>query len=122
MYSGLGLHLQIRASPKNKFKLRGVHLNPHAKCRSSKFNLKLLKNKNGGHFKPGNTLIVNIIDFILEGTLFIVAALFYELKLYTILQIKFDRSVFQNAKTRCEFIKIWYICRTHFNLHTIILN
>ena len=37
--------LQIRASPKNKFKLRGEHLNPHAKCRSSKFNLKLFKKR-----------------------------------------------------------------------------
>ena len=33
-----------------------MHLNPHAKCRSSKFNLKLLKKKHGGHLKPGNTL------------------------------------------------------------------
>ena len=42
---GIRLHLQIRASPKNKFELRGVHLNPHAKCRSSKVNLKLFKKK-----------------------------------------------------------------------------
>ena len=43
LYKGFGLHLQIRASPKSKFKLRGVHLNPHAWCRSSNFNLKLFK-------------------------------------------------------------------------------
>ena len=43
LYRGFGLHLQIRASPKNKFLLRGVHFNPHAKCLSSKFNLKLFK-------------------------------------------------------------------------------
>ena len=35
-----------------------MHLNPHAKCCSSKFSLKLLKKKeNGGHLKPGNTLV-----------------------------------------------------------------
>ena len=39
------LHLQIRTSPKNKFELCSVHLNPHAKCRSSKFDLKLFKKK-----------------------------------------------------------------------------
>ena len=42
------LHLQIRASPKNKFKLHGVHLNPHAKYRSSGFNLKLFKKRKTG--------------------------------------------------------------------------
>ena len=58
MYRGFGLHLQIRASPKNKFKLRGVHLNPHAKCRSSRLNIKLFKKKkNGGHLNSGNTLV-----------------------------------------------------------------
>ena len=45
---GLGLQLQIRASPKNKYKLRGVHLNPQVKCRSSKFNLKPLKKEKTG--------------------------------------------------------------------------
>ena len=30
---GIGASVKIRASPKNEFKLRGVHLNPHAKCR-----------------------------------------------------------------------------------------
>ena len=36
-----------------------MHLNPHAKCRSSKFNLKLFKKKkNGGHLNPGNTFFL----------------------------------------------------------------
>ena len=35
-------------SPQNKFKFRGMHLNPHAKCRSSKFNLKLFKKRKMG--------------------------------------------------------------------------
>ena len=48
LYKGFGLHLQIRASPKNMFLLRGVHLNPHAKCRSSRFNLKLFKKRKTG--------------------------------------------------------------------------
>ena len=57
LYRGFGHHLQIRVSPRNKFNLRDVHLNPHAKCRSSKFNLKQFKKKkNGGHLKHGNTL------------------------------------------------------------------
>ena len=39
-----------------------MHLNPHAKCRYSKFNLKLLKKKkNGGHLNPGNTIILQTI-------------------------------------------------------------
>ena len=45
---GFGLHLQIRASPQNKFYLCGVHLNPHAKCRSSRFNLKLFQKRKTG--------------------------------------------------------------------------
>ena len=56
---GIRASLQMRASPKNKFWLCGVHLNPHSKCHSSKFNLKLFKKrKNGGHLKPGNRLIM----------------------------------------------------------------
>ena len=36
-----------------------MHLNPHAKCRSSRFNLKLFKKKkNEGHLNSGNTLKV----------------------------------------------------------------
>ena len=67
LHKGFGLHLQIRASPKNKFKLRGVHLNPHAKCRYSKFNLKLFKKeKNGGHLKPGNTLVWIVVLYPLN--------------------------------------------------------
>ena len=48
LYRGFGLHLQIRVSPKNKLLLRGVHLNPHAKCRSPKFNLKPFKKRKTG--------------------------------------------------------------------------
>ena len=48
LYRGFGLHLQIRASPKNKFQLHGVHLNPHAKCHSSRFNLKLFEKRKMG--------------------------------------------------------------------------
>ena len=41
-----------------------MYFNPHAKCRSSKFNLKLFKKrKNGGHLSSGNTLVIP------EGTL-----------------------------------------------------
>ena len=56
LYRGFGLHLQIRASPKNKLLLRGMHLNPHAKCGSPKFNLKPFKKENGGHLNPGKIL------------------------------------------------------------------
>ena len=45
LYRGFGLHLQMRASPKYKFQLYGVHFNPNAKCRCSKFNLKLFKKR-----------------------------------------------------------------------------
>ena len=46
-----------------------MHLNPHAKCRSSRFDLKLLKKKNGGHLNSGNTLgHVETIQLILGVT------------------------------------------------------
>ena len=35
-----------------------MHLNPNAKCRSSKLSLKsFIKKKSGGHLKPENTLV-----------------------------------------------------------------
>ena len=41
-----------------------MHLNPHAKCLSSRFNLKVFKKKkNGGHLNSGNTIVIDIISF-----------------------------------------------------------
>ena len=46
-----------------------MHLNPNAKCLSSKFNLKLFeKKKNGGHLNPGNTIINNLLRVLKSAT------------------------------------------------------